>query len=74
MLQQLLSGRISFEQTHHEAYEKFESFVKEVCRVAKKFPDKQLVVKPHPQSDSLSNITALIKEIDSTIPIFIMQI
>ena len=64
-----VSGRISFEQTHHEAYIKFESFVKEVCRVAKKFPDKQLIVKPHPQSDLLSNITEIIKEIDSTIPI-----
>lgn len=64
-----VSGRISFEQTHHEAYKKFENFVKEVCSVAKKFPDKQLVVKPHPQSDSLSNITAIIKEIDPTIPI-----
>ncbi|MFZ0183285.1 MAG: UDP-N-acetylglucosamine 2-epimerase [Nitrosotalea sp.] len=64
-----VTGRISFEQTYHEAYIKFESFVKEVCRVAKQFHDKQLIVKPHPQSDLLSNITKIIKEIDPTIPI-----
>ena len=64
-----VSGRISFEQTPLEAYTNFENFVREVCRVAKKFPDMQLIVKPHPQPDFLSNITKIIKEIDPSIPI-----
>jgi hypothetical protein len=64
-----VTGRISFEQTPLEAYVNFDNFVKEVCRVAKKFPDKQLIVKPHPQPDFLSNITKIIKEIDPSIPI-----
>ena len=37
---------------------KFENFVKEVCRVAKKL-DKQLVIKPHPQPDSDRKSTRL---------------
>ena len=47
----------------------FENFVKEVCMITKKFPDMQLIVKPHPQPDFLSNITKIIREIDSSIPI-----
>lgn len=49
---------------------KFENFVKEVCRVAKKL-DKQLVIKPHPQPDSINNIIELIKKIDDKIPIIL---
>jgi hypothetical protein len=64
-----VSGRISFEQTPLEAYANFENFVREVCKVAKKLPDMQLIVKPHPQPDFLSNITKIIKEIDPSIPI-----
>ncbi len=64
-----VTGRMSFEQTPLEAYTKFDNFVREVCRIAKKFPDKQLIVKPHPQPDSLSNITKIIKGIDPSIPI-----
>lgn len=64
-----VTGRMSFEQTPIEAYTNFDNFVREVCRIAKKFPDKQLIVKPHPQPDSLSNITKIIKEIDPSIPI-----
>jgi len=64
-----VTGRISYEQTPFDAYVKFDSFVKEVCKIVKKFPDKQLIVKPHPQPDFLSNITQLIKEIDPQIPI-----
>ena len=64
-----VTGRISFEQTPIEAYTNFDNFVREVCRIAKKFPDKQLIVKPHPQPDFLSNITKIIKEIDPSIPI-----
>lgn len=64
-----VTGRISFEQTPLEAYAIFDNFVREVCRVAKKFPDMQLIVKPHPQPDFLSNITKIIRETDSSIPI-----
>jgi len=60
---------MSFEQTPLEAYTNFDNFIREVCRVAKKFPDKKLIVKPHPQPDFLSNITKIIKEIDPSIPI-----
>ncbi len=49
---------------------KFERFVREVCRVAKKL-DKQIVIKPHPQPDSINNILDLIKEIDDKIPIIL---
>ena len=49
---------------------KFENFVREVCRVAKKL-DKQLIIKPHPQPDSINNILELIKEIDDKIPIIL---
>ena len=64
-----VTGRMSFEQTPLQAYTNFENFVREVCSIVKKFPDKQLIVKPHPQPDSLSNITKIIKEIDPSIPI-----
>jgi len=49
---------------------KFENFVREVCRVAKKL-DKQLIIKPHPQPDSINNVLNLVKEIDDTIPIIL---
>ncbi len=60
---------ISIEMTPFDAQVKFENFIREVCRVCKNFPDKQLIVKPHPQADYYTNITALIGEIDPTIPI-----
>ncbi len=50
---------------------KFDDFVKEVCRVAKNFPDKQLVVKPHPNPEFFINIIELIKEIDPNIPVLV---
>jgi len=49
---------------------KFENFIREVCRVAKKL-DKQLIIKPHPQPDSINNVLDLIKEIDNTIPVIL---
>jgi len=64
-----VTGRISYEQTTIDAYLKFENFVRKVCQVVKKFPDKQLIVKPHPQPDIISKITELIHEIDPHIPI-----
>ena len=48
---------------------KFDNFVREVYEVMKKFPDKKLIVKPHPQSDFINNVTQLIKDIDPEIPI-----
>ena len=48
---------------------KFDNFVREVCKVIKKFPEKKLIVKPHPQSDFINNITNLIKDIDPKIKI-----
>lgn len=64
-----VSGRISFEHTTIEAYEKFHDYVREVCNVVRKLPDVHLVVKPHPQPDFLSNITKIVQEIDPHIPI-----
>lgn len=50
-------------------YIKFEKFVKEVCRVIKSIPDKELIVKPHPVADFLNNISEIIREIDPKISI-----
>ena len=63
------ASNTSIEMTPFDAYVKFENFIREVCRICKQIPDKQLIVKPHPQADYNTNITALIKEIDPTIPI-----
>ena len=52
-----------------DVFIKFDNFIKEVCNVMKKFPEKKLIVKPHPQSDFINNITELIKEIDPKITI-----
>ncbi len=51
-----------------DVHVKFEDFVREVCRVSKKL-GKQLIIKPHPQPDSINNMLELIKEIDDKIPI-----
>ena len=48
---------------------KFNEFVKEVYRVIKKFPDKELIVKPHPVNDSLNDIINVLHEIDPKIKI-----
>ncbi len=60
---------IDAENSTTRAYLKFDEFVREVCRVAKLFPDKKLIVKPHPAPDFINNITELIKEIDPKITI-----
>ncbi len=59
----------SIEMSPFDAYEKFESFIREVCLVCKNISNKQLIVKPHPQADYYTNITELIKEIDPSIQI-----
>jgi hypothetical protein len=50
-------------------YIKFNSFVKEVYDVVKSFPDKELIVKPHPGSNFLNNILDFLHEIDPKIKI-----
>lgn len=50
-------------------YIKFEKFVKEVCRVIKSIPGKELIVKPHPVANFLNNVIEIIREIDPKIPI-----
>tara|TARA_B110000014_G_C20117470_1_gene590664 strand:+ start:23 stop:1891 length:1869 start_codon:yes stop_codon:yes gene_type:complete len=47
----------------------FENFVKTVFDVMKKFPDKQLIIKPHPHSENLVNALAIFKKLDPTIQV-----
>ena len=61
-----ISG-IHAENSTTDKFLKFDNFVKEVCRVAKLFPNKKLIVKPHPAPNFINNITELIKEIDPNI-------
>ena len=56
--------------TMSDVYLNFENFVKEVYRVSKKL-NKLLVIRPHPQTDSLTNTISLIKEIDKKLPIYL---
>ena len=58
------------EGTMSDIHLNFENFVKEVCRVSKKL-NKQLIIRPHPQIDSLTNTISLIKEIDKKLPIYL---
>jgi len=60
---------ISYLDTTFDEYSKFENFIKEVYRVSKLFPDKHLIVKPHPRSELDNPITELIKTIDPNIEI-----
>lgn len=60
---------ISYLDTTFDEYSKFENFIKEVYRVSKFFPDKHLIVKPHPRSELDNPITELIKMIDPSIEI-----
>jgi hypothetical protein len=63
------SDRLSSVMSPFDSYVKFENFIKEVCRIVKNIPDKKLIIKTHPHSESLNNITELIKEIDPQIQI-----
>lgn len=60
---------ISIEMSPFDSYVKFENLIREVCRVCKQLPNKQLIIKPHPQADYYTNITKLVKEIDKNIQI-----
>lgn len=48
---------------------KFENFVKKVLEIMKKFPDKQLIIKPHPHSENFVNALELFKKLDSKVKI-----
>jgi glycosyltransferase involved in cell wall biosynthesis len=60
---------VSVEYSNSSSFENFDNFVRQICKVAKNFPDKQLIVKPHPRPDFLNNIQNLINEIDPKIKI-----
>ncbi len=47
----------------------FENFVKTVFDVMKKFPEKQLIIKPHPHSENLVNALAIFKKLDPKIQV-----
>jgi len=60
---------ISSENADTVTFEKFDNFVREICRVAKKFPDKKLIIKPHPSPDYINRVSDLVKQIDPSIQI-----
>ena len=47
----------------------FENFVKTVFDVMKKFPEKQLIIKPHPHSENLVNALGIFKKLDPKIQV-----
>ena len=49
-----------------------DEYIKEIFRVVKKnHHDKELIVKPHPQSDFINNALELINQIDSNAKIIV---
>jgi hypothetical protein len=60
------------EDSTTDIFLKYDQYIKEVFRVIKKnHPDKELIVKPHPQSDFINNALDLIKETDSNAKIIL---
>ena len=58
------------EDSTTDVFLRHEEFVKEIFRVIKKnHPEKELIVKPHPQSDFMNNAISFIKETDSNVKI-----
>ncbi len=54
------------EDSTTDIFLKHDQYIKEIFRVIKKnHPEKELIVKPHPQSDFINNALSLIKETDS---------
>ena len=47
----------------------FENFVKTVFDVMKKFPEKQLIIKPHPHSENLVHALSIFKKLDPKIQV-----
>ena len=60
---------ITSEYSTTDMYVKFDDFVREVCRVSKLFPEKKLIIKPHPAPNFINNVIELIREIDPKISI-----
>lgn len=65
------SSGVAAKYSTTQARVNFDEFLKEVIRVSKMFPDKKLIVKPHPHQESFMRVIDLIKEIDPNIPIVI---
>jgi hypothetical protein len=63
------ASSIASENSGTKTFEKFDGFIREVCRVSKQFPDKKLIIKPHPQADYINRVSDLVKEIDPNIKI-----
>ena len=60
------------EDSTTDVFLKYDQYIKEIFRVIKKnHPDKELIVKPHPQSDFINNALDLIKETDSNAKIIL---
>ena len=60
------------EDSTTDIFLKYDKYIKEIFRVVKKnFPDKELIVKPHPQSDFINNAIELITETDSNAKIIL---
>ena len=54
------------EDSTTDIFLKYDKYIKEIFRVVKKnYPEKELIVKPHPQSDFINNALDLINETDS---------
>ena len=49
------------------SFENFDNFVRQICKIRKNFPDKKLIIKPHPSQTNLNNVQKLIKQIDPNI-------
>lgn len=63
------TSTVSIEYSNSASFENFDNFVRQVCEVSKKFPNKKLIIKPHPRPDFISNMKNLIHEIDPKVKI-----
>ena len=60
------------EDSTTDIFLKYDKYIKEIFRVIKKnYPQKELIVKPHPQSDFINNALDLINETDSNAKIIL---
>ena len=68
----LVAPAIFAEDSTTDVFLKYDQYIKEIFRVIKKnHPDKELIVKPHPQSDFINNALDLIHETDSNAKIIL---
>jgi hypothetical protein len=63
------ASTVSTEYHNSLSFENFDNFTRQICKIIKNFPDKKLIIKPHPSQSNLNNIQRLIKEIDPNITI-----